>query len=120
MITAAHVPVTLTTDRMGRTVALIPDPIARLLTAHQEDGWKEVPDVGWGCSRRFPPNHPVTRAARAILAVTEGAGEHHAMVVGEGDWNPETRTWRDYLANRPLHPRAFDIDPTDGTARFSG
>ena len=110
--------VAMTTDKMGRTVILVPDEIARLLSSHQDEGWREVADVGWGCSREFPAGHPVTEAAALIDAVREAAGNLHAMVVGVGDWDPDTRYWRDYLGNRDLHPRAFDVQ--HGTARFSG
>lgn len=112
--------ITLTTDAMGRTVVLVPDETARLLTAHQDEGWREVPDVGWGCSRRFPADHPVTLAAAPIEAALQAHGVVHALVAGVGDWNPFTRCWRNYLQHRDLHPRFFDIDPADGTLRFSG
>lgn len=112
----ATITVTHAVDKMGREVAVIPDEVARLLTSHQDEGWREVAGVGWGCSREFPADHPVTIAAAQIQAQLDG--KPHAAVVGESDWNPDTQWWRDYLGHRDLHPRPFDVQ--DGTARFSG
>ena len=112
------VTVTRAIDRLGRNVLVVPDETARLLSSHQNEGWREFDGVGWGCSRDFPVDHPVSLAAVELDAHMEAVGDFHASVVGEGDWDPNARYWRDYLGNRDLHPRHFSV--YDGQARFSG
>ena len=110
--------ITRAIDKLGRNVLVVPDKVARLLSGHQNEGWREFDGVGWGCSRDFPVDHPVSLVAAELDAHMEAAGDLHASVVGEGDWDPNARYWRDYLGNRDLHPRHFSV--YDGQARFSG
>jgi hypothetical protein len=107
-------------DKFGRGVIVVPDEVARMLSSHQDEGWREVAGVGWGSGRHFPVDHEVTVAARQIEALRDTHRDTHAMVVGSGDWDYTARYWVDYVAHRDLHPRYFDVDPETGTARFCG
>ncbi len=46
--------ITVTVDKMGREVAVIPDADAARLAAAIKHGWTEIPDVADGYSRPFP------------------------------------------------------------------
>ncbi|MFI6661538.1 hypothetical protein ACIBL8_39160 [Streptomyces sp. NPDC050523] len=109
--------VTVTTDKGGRPVVLLPDDvIAALNTASRRD----VTDYGieGSESRRYPANSWEARTIQTIFdAVTacpdiEDSDKHavkygtfHGAVVAHRHYNQDTRWWADYLRDRDEWPR---------------
>jgi hypothetical protein len=59
--------VTVTRDRFGRDVLVIPDGVARRLAESVRNGWREVADMATGYSRAFGPDTWEHAAAAAII-----------------------------------------------------
>jgi hypothetical protein len=112
----------VSTDHMGRVVAIVPDEVAERLRASIEDGWTEIRGVADGYSRDFARGTWVYNATMRILdevaksgteraeraaADERGYREYYGFIVGESDWSDETRWWVDYPANAGLHVPGF-------------
>ncbi|MGW2496185.1 hypothetical protein ACWCV2_17005 [Streptomyces pseudogriseolus] len=137
--------VTVTTDHMGRAYAVIPDDVARRLTAASLEG---VDPEARGYFPQESIAHPadswvaltVRVIFEALLASPEVADDVHqwglsqyrtwdggtffGFIVGESGWDMNTRWWRDEPRNRGLvvHGCAT-IEPRSrrhlaGTCRF--
>ncbi|SDT74221.1 hypothetical protein [Actinoplanes derwentensis] len=119
----------ITTKADGREVVIVPDEIARRMEHERKDAWREFPGRAGGESRPFPTGTWMYDTFSTLITaygdspIPEGLNlrnwswamadrwwavahypELRVPVVGEGDWNPDTRTWRDFNANVDLHP----------------
>lgn len=122
--------VTVTRDHMGREVIVIPDALARAMTAEIQRDWTEIPGVADGHSRKFREGHWMYAVTQTILATyaasplptdvdsrdladattaRQWAGSEfpfaYAFIVGQSGWDASTRWWADdnYAAHRDLH-----------------
>ncbi len=118
--------VTVTIDRFGREVVVIPDGVAAALTAEIQDGWTEYTSIRFGESRRFGPDTWVYqttvtllkafaasaaptgldddatwRVERARTFAAQGV-ELYAAIVSASGWHCDDRTWHDYEYTRDL------------------
>lgn len=119
--------VTVTYDRIGREVIVIPDTIAAYMTAQVAEGWQEARGLATGNSRRFTPFVHMFHLASGLMSiyaaspVPAGAGlnlahagrdrDHAARgwslwpsIVGASGWDAANRWWTDYKATAHLHP----------------
>lgn len=109
--------VTVTADKMGRPVVVLPDDAACWLTEASRAGWSEVLGMGYGHSRAYDPATPEHAAAVTILAAvveddpnhcapgtTETArrGSFYGHIVGRSAWDTETEWWS-YAITDPAH-----------------
>lgn len=114
-------------DWADRDVIVVPDEVAREMNRQINDGWREFVGDSWGESRPFRVGtwmYLVVNTLMAAFAASEvpdaltgkdrnrAVGERLAAadrwhlwprIVGASDWNPQTRTWRDYNVNPALH-----------------
>jgi hypothetical protein len=119
--------ITFAVDWLGREVILVPDPIAKRMELERRNGWQECRGFAWGQSRPFPPDTWMHQVITTLVAAYAAApipdthagrdrqdaeadrhwadrwGELRATVVGEGDFDPDTRHWRNFPASADLH-----------------
>ena len=106
--------VTVTTDRLSRKVAVLPDDVAQeLITAAREGSWHEVDGVNFGTSRWFMPGEPEHTTMAAILDATPGV----YLFVNASGWDAADRWWTSDAQLVPTFSRGFH---TDGRIRFCG
>jgi hypothetical protein len=136
--------ITFAVDWMDREVALVPDPVARRMELERKHGWVECAGFAYGNSRPFPPGtwmHQVfttlitVYAASPVPELADARDREQAeadrwwanhrelrlTVVGESDFDPQTRRWRDFPASTALHPFGWaHQDPPTGAYVISG
>jgi hypothetical protein len=117
---------TLTTDYLGRTIALGPAPAVALLAVASQQGWTEVPDVAYGYSQDYAPG---TRAHDYALALHRlSGGRRIDYIYAASAWDAETgRPAEGFLRARELfqvvaNTPSFDYtgSPETSPVRFSG
>ncbi len=138
--------ITFAVDWLGREVALVPDAVALRMEAERKTGWIECAGFAYGNSRPFPPGtwmHQVITALLTAYAASPIPGqltgrdreqatadrmwasrwsELRVTVVGESDYDPATRRWRNFPASAALHPFGWaSKDPNEPDAyRLAG
>lgn len=86
--------ITLTADKMGRPVAVIPDEAALLLREASHEGWSDVADFNTGSSRLFGKGHPAWELADDFLnSLPDRAPRGPIFIVGASGWDPDARWW---------------------------
>ncbi|MFE9769796.1 hypothetical protein ACFYPC_35630 [Streptomyces sp. NPDC005808] len=129
--------VTVTTDRMGRLYAVIPDDVARLLTVASHQGIDPEARGIFFESDAHPANSWATATVRTIFEAVlssplsaedvhtwglnlyrkHDGGTLYGFIVGESGWDPDTRWWRDPDHTRDLCVRGnASIAPADRRA----
>lgn len=124
-------------DQLGRTVVVVDDSTALLLARLSQSGWVEIAGVNYGHSARVLDTtvdgallqHVLNHVIEHFQANTgpddqrdlsiARRGSFYGAIVGEGDWDPERRWWRDHTANRHLHVTGSLVRNQDGW-RFAG
>lgn len=84
--------VTLTTDKMGRSVAVIPDRAAALLRESSRAGWQDVADMNTGRSRLYWKG-PTWETARDYLDSVPAGRNSPDLIVGASGWDAAAQWW---------------------------
>ncbi|MGW6290329.1 hypothetical protein [Streptomyces sp. NPDC055107] len=107
--------VTVTTDRMGRMYAVVPDDVARLLNASSREGTDPEARGAFFESTRHPADSWTATTVRTIFEAvltarpelgedlssglgnyrTYDGGDFRGFIVGESAWDADARWWRD-------------------------
>jgi hypothetical protein len=102
MSTAVTTPITLTTDVLGRPVAVLPDAAVDLLRNAAAQTWHNFPGGWYGETDGFPANAPAGALCACIEQACEGtppAGQpghvdlSRVMVVAESGWDEDKHFW---------------------------
>jgi hypothetical protein len=104
--------VTVTTDKGGRPVVLLPDDIIAALNTSSRTGVKDYGIEG-SESRRYPAESWEARTIQTIYAAVTASpdvddsdkrgikcGYFYGAVIAHRHWNHDTRWWTDYTGQR--------------------
>jgi hypothetical protein len=123
--------ITVTVDKLGRDIAVIPDTDAARLAAAIKNGWTEIPELADGYSRPFPPGtwvHEVTIDILTMITLCGSTprvrseatrGMFYGFIVGQSGWNPAEAWWADFPATTHLRVGAYPR-VENGTVVYAG
>ncbi|MEU8672682.1 hypothetical protein AB0C71_37965 [Streptomyces anulatus] len=136
--------VTVATDQHGRTYAVVPDDVARLLNAASREGINPDARGAFFESARHPADSWTATTVRTIFEAvltacpelgedlssglgqyrTYDGGDFRGFIVGESAWDADARWWRDYGHHNDLIVMGATIATNDrrslaGTCTFA-
>jgi hypothetical protein len=112
------------TDKLGRSVTIIPDDIAVELREASHAGWHEYVGMADGHSREYAPGTRVHGLVTDLFTWWRANGGHTCLIVGESGWDDAASWWAQSPNHHGLdmryHVSAMPCHTGDGAVRFCG
>jgi len=112
------------TDKLGRSVTIVPNDMARTLREASHVGWHEFVGMADGHSASFAPGTEVHTLVTAVFDHWTANGGFTSLVVGESGWDDAAAWWAPSPTHGGLDMR-WHVGPmmtrnADGSVKFAG